>query len=147
MATQYRFARAVLVSLVALAVLVQIPSIFLGRYAAHELWAGQDAASIWQEYRSRPAPEILLLGASSGDSDTHRVVGVAASAGATALFLATASIPVLFAPLAIAGAFRLPRSGRQRVAGFVAIPFGIIGTAALVYFGQSFVSASQFICP
>ncbi len=90
---------------------------------------------------------ILLLGASSGDSDTHRVVGVAASAGATALFLATASIPVLFAPLAIAGAFRLPRSGRQRVAGFVAIPFGIIGTAALVYFGQSFVSASQFICP
>jgi len=90
---------------------------------------------------------ILLLGASSGDSDTHRVVGVAASASATALFLATASIPVLFAPLAIAGAFRLPRSGRQRVAGFVAIPFGIIGTAALVYFGQSFVSASQFICP
>jgi len=90
---------------------------------------------------------ILLLGASSGDSDTHRVVGVAASAGATALFLATASIPVLFAPLAIAGAFRLPRSGRQRVAGFVAIPFGIIGTAVLVYFGQSFVSASQFICP
>ena len=90
---------------------------------------------------------ILLLGASSGDSDTHRVVGVAASAGATALFLATASIPVLFAPLAIAGAFRLPRSGRQRVAGFVAIPFGIIGTAALVYLGQSFVSASQFICP
>src|SRR6476646_596426 len=90
---------------------------------------------------------ILLLGASSGDSDTHRVVGVAASAGATALFLATVSIPVLFAPLAIAGAFRLPRSGRQRVAGFVAIPFGIIGTAALVYFGQSFVSASQFICP
>ena len=90
---------------------------------------------------------ILLLGASSGDSDTHRVVGVAASAGATALFLATASIPVLFAPLAIAGAFRLPRSGRQRVAGFVAIPFGIIGTAVLVYFGQSFVSPSQFICP
>jgi hypothetical protein len=84
MATQYRFARAVLVSLVALAVLVQIPSIFLARYAAHELWAGQDTASIWQEYRSRPAPEILLLGASSTRSDvdvnslsesTSRLVG------------------------------------------------------------------------
>jgi len=90
---------------------------------------------------------VLLLGASSGDSDTHRVVGVAASAGAATLFLATVSIPVLFAPLAIAGAFRLPRSGRQRIAGFVAIPFGIIGTAALVYFCQGLVSASQFICP
>lgn len=90
---------------------------------------------------------VLLLGASSGDSDTHRVVGVAASASAASLFLATASIPVLFVPLAIAGAFRRPRSGGLRVAAFIAIPFGIIGTAALVYYGQSFVSASQFICP
>jgi len=37
---------------------------------------------------------VLLLGASSGDSDTHRVVGVAASASAATLFLATVSIPV-----------------------------------------------------
>ena len=40
---------------------------------------------------------VLLLGASSGDSDTHRVAGVAASASAATLFLATVSIPVVFA--------------------------------------------------
>lgn len=90
---------------------------------------------------------VLLLGASSAESDAHRLLGVIASASAASLFLATASIPVLFAPLAIAGAFRLPRSRRPRAAAFVTIPFGIIGTATLVYFGQSFVSASQFICP
>jgi hypothetical protein len=90
---------------------------------------------------------ILLLGASSGDSDTHRVLGVTASASAAALFLATASIPVLFAPVAIAGAFRVPKSGRQLVTALIAIPLAIIGTVALVYFGQIFVAADQFRCP
>jgi len=58
---------------------------------------------------------VLLLGASSGDTDTHRAVGVGASASSVALFLSTASIPVLAAPLAIVGVFRLPRSRRLRV--------------------------------
>ena len=90
---------------------------------------------------------VLLLGASSGDSDQHRLLGVTASASAAALFLATASIPVLFAPVAIAGAFRIPRSGRPRVTALTAIPLAIIGTAALLFLGQSFMTADQFRCP
>jgi hypothetical protein len=90
---------------------------------------------------------VLLLGASSGDSDAHRLLGTAASASAAALFLATVSIPVLFAPVALVGAFRLPAHGRQRVTAIVAIPGAIIGTAALLMFGQMFVTAAQFRCP
>jgi succinate dehydrogenase hydrophobic anchor subunit len=90
---------------------------------------------------------VLLLGASSGESDTHRLLGVTASASAATLFLATASIPVLFAPVAIAGAFRLPRSGRQRATALIAVPLAIVGTAALLFFGQGFVTADQFRCP
>jgi hypothetical protein len=90
---------------------------------------------------------VLLLGASSGDSDTHRVVGMAASASAATLFLATASIPVLFAPVAIAGAFRIARSGRMRAIGLIAIPGAIIATAALVFLGELLVTADQFRCP
>lgn len=90
---------------------------------------------------------VLLLGASSGDSDQHRLLGVAGSASAAALFLATASIPTLFAPVAIAGAFRSPRSGRQRVTALIAIPVAIIGTAALLFAGQALVTADQFRCP
>jgi hypothetical protein len=89
---------------------------------------------------------ILLLGASSGDSDTHRVVGVAASASAATLFLATVSIPVLFAPIAIAGAFRIPRTGRLRAIGLIAIPCAIAGTAAVVFLGTLLVTADQFRC-
>lgn len=90
---------------------------------------------------------ILLLGASSGDSDTHRDVGVAASASAATLFLATVSIPVLFAPVAIAGAFRIARSGRLRAIGLIAIPCAIIGTAAVIFLGELLVTADQFSCP
>lgn len=90
---------------------------------------------------------VLLLGASSGESDTHRLLGMAASASGAALFLATASIPVLFAPVAIAGAFRIPRSGRPRVAGLIAVPLAIVGTVVLLILGQSFVTADQFRCP
>ena len=90
---------------------------------------------------------ILLLGASSGDSDTHRVVGMAASASAATLFLATVSIPVLFAPVAIAGAFRIARSGRLRAIGLIAILGAIVGTAAIVFLGELLVTADQFRCP
>ena len=90
---------------------------------------------------------VLLLGASSGDSDTHRAIGVGASASAVALFLSTASIPVLFAPLAIAGAFRIPRSRGLPWRALLLIPVAILATAGLVVFGQSFVSADQFRCP
>ena len=90
---------------------------------------------------------ILLLGAASGDSDTHKTLGVAASASAAMLFLSTASIPVLFAPVAIAGVFRLPRARGAKIRAFVLMPAAIIGTVALLYFGQSFVTAAQFTCP
>ena len=90
---------------------------------------------------------VLLLGASSGDSDTHRVVGVAASASAATLFLAAVSIPVLFAPVAIAGAFRIARSGRLRAIGLIAIPGAMVGTAAILFLGELLVTADQFRCP
>jgi len=90
---------------------------------------------------------VLLLGASSGDSDTHRVLGVAASASAATLFLATISIPALFAPIAIAGAFRIARTGPLRAIGLIAIPCAIAGTAAVVFLGELLVTADQFRCP
>lgn len=90
---------------------------------------------------------ILLLGAASGDSDTHKTVGGAASVSAAMLFLSTASIPVLFAPIAIAGAFRFPRSRGARIRTLALMPAAIIGTAALLWFGQRFVTADQFRCP
>jgi len=90
---------------------------------------------------------VLLLGASSGDSDTHRVAGVAASASAATLFLATVSIAVLFAPVAIAGAFRIARPGRLRAIGLVAIPLAIVVTAATIFLSEALVTADQFRCP
>lgn len=90
---------------------------------------------------------VLLLGASSGDSDTHRVVGMATSASAATVFLATASIPVLFAPVAIAGAFRIPRPGRLRAIGLVAIPSAIVVTAATVFLSEALMTADQLRCP
>lgn len=90
---------------------------------------------------------VLLLGASSGDSDAHRAVGVPASVSTATLFLATVSIPVLFAPLAIAGAFRLPRSRELRPRVLLLIPAAVLATAGLIFVGQIFVSADQFRCP
>jgi len=90
---------------------------------------------------------VLLLGASSGDSDTHRAIGVGASASAVALFLSTVSIPVLAAPLAVAGVFRMPRSHGLRWRVLLLIPMAILATAGLVVIGESFVSADQFRCP
>lgn len=90
---------------------------------------------------------VLLLGAASGDTDTHRSVGVAASASAGMLFLFTASIPALFAPIALAGAFRSPHAGGLRRRALLLIPAAMFGTVALLLVAQSFVSASQFTCP
>lgn len=90
---------------------------------------------------------VLLLGASSGDSDAHRAVGVPASVSGATLFLATVSIPVLFAPLAIAGAFRLPRAPGLRRIILLLIPAAIVATAGLIFIGQSLVFAVQFRCP
>jgi hypothetical protein len=90
---------------------------------------------------------VLLLGAASGDSDTHRSVGVGASVSAGMLFLFTASIPALFAPIAIAGAFRSPHGGGRRLRALLLIPAAMFATVALLLLGQSFVSASQFTCP
>jgi hypothetical protein len=90
---------------------------------------------------------VLLLGASSGDGDAHRSVGAPASASAATLFLMTLSIPLLFAPLAIAGAFRIPRSRASRWRTLLLVPVAILATVGLVVLGQSFVSADQFRCP
>ncbi|MDP9245903.1 MAG: hypothetical protein M3O64_04545 [Chloroflexota bacterium] len=90
---------------------------------------------------------ILLLGAASGDSDTHTTIGVAASVSAAALFLSTVSIPVLFAPLAIAGAFRSPLARGARIRALLLIPVAITATIAMILIGQTFVTAAQFRCP
>lgn len=90
---------------------------------------------------------VLLLGASSGDSEAHRAVGVTASVSAATLFLATVSIPVLFAPVAITGAFRLPRSRALRSKLLLFIPAAIVATAGLIFIGYGFVSAAQLQCP
>jgi hypothetical protein len=90
---------------------------------------------------------VLLLGASSGDSDTHRVIGVGASASAVALLLATVSLPALAAPLAIAGAFRLPRPGQLRSVVPAVIAFAIVATAGLLFVAYTLVPAEQLRCP
>lgn len=93
------------------------------------------------------ADAVLLLDAASGDGDRHRVVGVAASVSVAALFAATLSIPILFAPLAIAGAFRFPRSPSLRWSMGVVIPAAILLTAGVVVVGTSLVTPEQFRCP
>src|SRR5258708_768893 len=90
---------------------------------------------------------LLLVDAASGDSDRHRVVGVAASASVAALFVATLSIPVLFAPLALAGMARFPRSPGLRWSMAIVIPAAILITAGAVFAGISLVSPEQFRCP
>jgi len=89
---------------------------------------------------------VLLGWASLGDSDVHRAVGAASSAGLAALFISTLSIPLLAAPLAIAGALRLPRARRPRALLFVAYPVLIFATIAVPYIGQLGVTPDQFRC-
>src|SRR5258708_9197357 len=78
---------------------------------------------------------FLLFDAASGDTDRHRVVGVAASASAATLFAATLSIPVLFAPLGLAGMARFPRSPGLRWSMAIVIPAALLITTGAVYGG------------
>lgn len=93
------------------------------------------------------ADAVLLLGAASGDRDRHRAVGAAASVSVATLFAATFSIPILFAPLAIAGAFRFPRSPGLRWSMGLVIPAAILVTARAVFVGTTLVTPEQFRCP
>lgn len=90
---------------------------------------------------------LLLLWASADDDDRRRGVGAVSSAGLAALFLSTASIPVLVSPLAIAGAFRVPRSRVARWRVLALMPLAIVATIGLLYLGQSGITPDQFRCP
>src|SRR5438067_8553413 len=90
---------------------------------------------------------VLLLGASSGDTDMHRLIGAGASASAVALLLATVSLPALAAPLAIVGAFRVPRPGPLRSDARAVIPGAIVATAALLFGAYALVPGAQLRCP
>ena len=53
----------------------------------------------------------------------------------------------LAAPLAIVGAFRVPRPGRLRAVARAVIPGVIVATAALLFAGYALVPAAQLRCP
>lgn len=80
---------------------------------------------------------LVLFWSSAGDSDARRSVGSIASGTMTGLFLATVSIPVLAAPLALLGCFRLPASRAARLALLVLVPLGAALGVALPYLGRS----------
>ncbi len=67
---------------------------------------------------------ILLFWAASDDRDRNRIGGSAAAGAFAGVWLGTVSLPVLIAPLAIIGWFRLPRTGWTRAAVAVLIPIG-----------------------
>lgn len=89
----------------------------------------------------------ILLWSSLADDDRRRGIGALGSAGLATLFISTASIPVLAAPLAIVGVLRLPRSGatRWRVAGLV--PVVVLATVGLLYLGVTSLTPEQTRCP
>lgn len=90
----------------------------------------------------------LILGwAYVGDTDVRRAVGSTTSAGAAALFLSTASLPVLAVPLAVIGAFRLPRSVGMRRWMLLAVPLIVLTTFGVLVLGQSGLTPDQFRCP
>ncbi len=89
----------------------------------------------------------LLAWAALGDTDQRRAVGAISSAGVAALFLSTVSIPVLAAPAAIVGAFRLPRSAALRRGLIVALPVVVLLTFAVVFLGALGVTSAQATCP
>lgn len=89
----------------------------------------------------------MLLWASLSDSDARRGVGALSSAGLGALFIVTASFPMLVSPLAIVGALRLPRSKPSRWRLLALLPLVILVTIGLPYLGQSTMTADQFHCP
>lgn len=90
---------------------------------------------------------VLLAWAALSDTDRRRAVGAISSAGLAALFLSTVSIPVLAAPAAIVGAFRLPRSTPLRRRVLIALPGVILLTFAVVFLGSIGMTAEQFRCP
>ena len=90
----------------------------------------------------------LVLGwASLEDGDNRRAIGATGSAGLAALFLSTASIPVLAVPIAIIGIFRLPRSREMRRLVLFALPLIILATFGLLFLGQLGMTPNQFVCP
>lgn len=90
---------------------------------------------------------LLLAYASRGDSDAHRAVGAASSAGLAALCFSTASIPVLVVPFALIGAVRLPHLAPLRAATIVTLPIVAVAAFMLPYLGQLGMTADQFRCP
>ena len=90
---------------------------------------------------------LLLAWASLSDGDKRRAIGAASSAGLAALFLSTVSIPMLAAPLAIAGSLRLPRSATPRRLLILAIPAIVLLTFALPAAATFAMTPDQFRCP
>lgn len=90
---------------------------------------------------------LVLVWAFLDDTDTRRAVGATSSAGLAALFLSTASLPLLAAPIAIIGIFRLPRSGEMRRWVLLALPVTILATFGLLFIGQLGMRPDQFQCP
>lgn len=90
---------------------------------------------------------ILLVWASGADTDPRRTVGSLSSVGLAALFILTASIPVLIAPVAVAGALRMPRSTAARWRALAAVPVVVVVTIWFPYLGQSGLTPDQFRCP
>jgi hypothetical protein len=90
---------------------------------------------------------VVLGWAYLGDTDQRRAVGAAASGGLAALFLSTASLPVLAVPVAIIGTFRLPRSVGMRRWLLLALPLVVLVTFGLLVLGQSRLTPDQFLCP
>ena len=90
---------------------------------------------------------VVLGWAYLGDTDRRRAVGATGSAGLAALFLSTASIPVLAVPIAIIGTLRLPRSVGMRRRILLAIPLIVLATFGVLVLGQSGLTPDQFRCP
>jgi hypothetical protein len=90
---------------------------------------------------------VALAWAALADSDVRRVVGSLSSAGVVGLFVGTASIPLLFTPLALVGAARLARQPALRRAGALAAVLVAIAGFVLPYLGQSAMSSDEFRCP
>jgi hypothetical protein len=90
---------------------------------------------------------VVLGWAYLGDTDRRRAVGATGSAGLAALFLSTASLPVLAVPIAVIGTFRLPRSIGMRRLVMLAIPVVVLATFGLLVLGQRGLTPDQFRCP
>ena len=90
---------------------------------------------------------VALARAALSDTDQRRALGAITSAGLAALFLSTASVPVLAAPAAIAGVFRLPRSAVLRRRVIIVLPAAVLLTVAVPSLGGLGMTADQFRCP